>query len=92
MTLFILSLGLGVVIGYIWRRNDFLVQKSNHAINLTVLSLLFLMGITLSLKTDILSTLSTLGWEALVISSGSLGGSCLAARILQHTLLKERNE
>jgi hypothetical protein len=88
MTLFILSLFLGGLIGYTWRKNTKFIGRANKLIDITVFCLLFLMGIGLSMKSDVLGSLSSLGWEAFVIAAGSILGSSMLIAVVTRTILK----
>lgn len=71
----------GIAAGYFLRRFSAL-QKLSVPIYGTILFLLFLMGVHIGANEGIIRSLSTLGWQALLISSACTLGSLIAAKFV----------
>lgn len=83
---------LGIGTGYVLRKQS-QPRHINAIINLLIWILLFLLGIEAGSNPKIVSSVSTLGIEALLITLGTVGGSCIAASILWHRISKkQRND
>lgn len=54
-------------------------KKIQKGISLTILALLFLLGISVGSNGQLMDNLDTIGWEALVITCGAVAGSVLCA-------------
>ncbi|MDO5570315.1 MAG: LysO family transporter [Bacteroidales bacterium] len=78
MVTLILTMILGIIFGRIIRKNKKagIFSKSIFPI---VLVLLFFMGISIGNNKLIMDNLSTLGWEALIITLGALTGTLIGA-------------
>lgn len=72
---------LGIGTGYILRKHP-IPNSTRCIINLLIWALLFLLGMEVGGNPKIISSVSTLGAEALIITLGSVSGSCLAASLL----------
>ncbi len=81
---------LGVAIGYLLRGKMKLGAVSK-AITYAIYVLLFLLGVSVGINPQIISNLTTLGVEALIITLAALAGSVLAAWGIYHLWFKTKN-
>jgi hypothetical protein len=88
-TLF-LALASGTLLGVVLRRRSRLLTASNHIMSLSILALLFLLGLSVGANEDITHSLDRLGLEALVLSLAGTGGSVLLAYLLYRRLYREK--
>ena len=79
----------GIPLGYALRRRPSAVRWTNHALSGIIYVLLFLIGVSLGGNADLLSRVSELGLQGVVIGLlGSLG-SAFAAWVLFKTLFQK---
>ena len=74
---------LGLIIGYIFRdklNENFL----NKVVMLFIYILLFFMGVNIGMEAEIVSNLTTFGWQALLLSIGSIVGSIFVILLVYH--------
>lgn len=88
MLTFILTMVLGVCIGYALRRIP-TIKKVSSLIHVVVCLLLFLLGLSIGLNRLIVSNLSYFCGQAAVISSLSILGSLLASYAVYHLFFKK---
>lgn len=81
----------GIVIGYLLRRVQ-LFQKINNLIFYTILLLLFMLGLSVGANKTIMSNLTTLGWQALLIAAAGTLGSVIMAKIVYNRFFRERRK
>ncbi len=82
---------LGIGTGYLFRKH----QRPNTLrtiINVLIWTLLLLLGIEAGSNPKIISSVSTLGIEALVITLAAVLGSCFTASLLWHMISKNRKQ
>lgn len=79
----------GIAVGYLFRRVEWL-QRIGTSISYTILLLLFLLGISVGSNEAIISQLSQLGGQALLIAVATTTGSVLAAWGVYQLFFKER--
>lgn len=76
--LIVISLMLcGIVLGYVWRRKK--LKFVNPFITIAIWMLLFLLGLGVGNNPAIMDNLTTIGWDALLLTLGAVGGSVLCA-------------
>ncbi|SEG11878.1 MULTISPECIES: LysO family transporter [Parabacteroides] len=80
----------GIAVGFLLRKIEFL-QKIGKPISYTILLLLFLLGVSVGANDAIVSNLSTLGGQALLIALATTTGSVLAAWLVYRFFFKERS-
>jgi Membrane protein of unknown function (DUF340). len=68
----------GIALGYLLR-NIKLLQKLGRLITITILFLLFFLGVSIGANDLIINNFGTLGLEALLIATATTLGSVLAA-------------
>lgn len=91
--LIILGMGIGMVAGYLLRRQERLLHFVDLATTGLVYLLLFLLGVSVGGNRAILLALDELGGQALLLSSGAVVGSILLAAPLSARLFEpERHE
>ena len=81
----------GVGIGYLFRRVEFL-QKAETSISLTILLLLFILGISVGSNELILNNLLSFGWQAALLASSAILGSVLASWFVLNVFFKKESE
>lgn len=77
LILFALIAGIGA--GFLLRGRPVAVNAANKLSILLVYALLFLLGVAVGGDEAIVAALDSLGWQALLLSLGSSGGSVLLA-------------
>lgn len=78
----------GVLAGYLFRnKNMGFIRK---LITVAIWLLLFLLGIVVGISNDIMDNLGTIGWQALVLSIGGVGGSVVLAKVVYHYFFKAK--
>ena len=82
---------VGIAIGYLLRRWSVL-KHINLTTMLTILLLLFVMGIEVGQNEGLISNLRQLGGEALLIALATVAGSIISARILYLTVFKRSSD
>lgn len=80
----------GVVVGYLLRNKK--LGWVSGCIMVTIWILLFLLGIAVGNNDDILNHLDTIGFEALIISTGAVGGSVVLAWVVYRFIYKVKSE
>ena len=78
----------GVAIGYLFR-NSKVTQKTEKTISLTIISLLFILGMSIGSNKDIMDNLFSYGSQAAVLAIFSLGGSILVSAFVYHLFFKK---
>lgn len=80
----------GVVVGYLLRNKK--LGWVSGCIMVAIWILLFLLGIAVGNNDDILNHLDTIGFEALIISTGAVGGSVVLAWVVYRFIYKVKSE
>ncbi|MGE0078337.1 MAG: LysO family transporter [Bacteroidales bacterium] len=79
----------GIIAGYLVKSREHLVKLNDRLTTWAIYALLFLMGIGIGANKTIMSSLHTLGLNALIISVGGIAGSILLAWITYKYLFKK---
>lgn len=87
LTVFAIML-IGIGVGVAVRRIS-IFQQINKAISLVIFLLLFLLGKEVGADERVLSNLSTLGVQALMITLGAVLGSALCAKFVYQYFFKK---
>lgn len=87
LTVFAIML-IGVGVGVAVRRFT-IFKRTNKAISLVIFLLLFLLGKEVGADERVLSNLSTLGVQALMITLGAVLGSALCAKFVYQYFFKK---
>lgn len=72
---------LGIISGYIFRRVEFL-QKVEKSISVTILVLLFMLGLSIGSNKLIIKNLGEFGSQAIILAVLSLTGSILITTLI----------
>lgn len=72
---------LGIISGYIFRRVEFL-QKVEKSISVTILVMLFMLGLSVSSNKLIIKNLGEFGSQAIILAILSLTGSILITTLI----------
>lgn len=80
----------GVFVGYLLRNKK--LGWVSGCILVAIWILLFLLGIAVGNNNDILNHLDTIGFEALIISTGAVGGSVVLAWVVYRFIYKVKSE
>lgn len=70
---------LGIAIGFVARKSK-IIKYTTKIIEIIIMLLLFLLGIDVGSREELVSNLSQLGLEALIITLGSTIGSLLLTK------------
>jgi len=87
MIYLIMTMAAGIAFGFLARR----VRRLTHigkAISVTIYVMLFFLGVKIGSDEHILSNLSALGLQALVLAVAGVAGSVLAAFVLYRILFR----
>ena len=68
----------GISLGYLFRHKNFL-QNTEKTISMTIILLLFIMGVTIGSNEELIRNLGNFGWQAAVIAFLATCGSVLSA-------------
>lgn len=90
MIYLILTMAAGILLGFLARKNRHL-SHIGKAISLTIYVMLFFLGVKIGSDDLILSNLSVLGLQALVLAIAGIAGSVLAAFVLYRTLFRKKS-
>lgn len=82
---------IGIGIGYLMR-NVQMLQKVEKSASLTILLLLFVLGVSIGSNRLIVDNLGRFGWQAAVLASLSITGSMLASLMVFHLFFKKGEE
>ncbi|MFS2585607.1 LysO family transporter [Bacteroides uniformis] len=77
---------IGIGIGYLMR-NVQMLQKVEKSASLTILLLLFVLGVSIGSNRLIVDNLGRFGWQAAVLASLSITGSMLASLSITGSML-----
>lgn len=83
---------LGGIIGFVFRYHASFLEFASKASNITIFIMIFLMGLSIGLNKNIVLSLSSLGWQALVLSIGSILGSILLSSLVYIFVFKKHYE
>lgn len=87
----ILIMSIGIMCGYFIRKRD-IRSITSGATTALIWLLLFVLGVEVGHNKQVVSSLATLGVEALFIAIVCLSGSCVAAWILWRYIAKRRQD
>ena len=79
---------LGVVLGYRFRDAKF-TRKTEKTISMTIISLLFILGLSIGSNQTIVNNLFTYGSQAIVLAVFSLTGSILVSGFVYKYLYRK---
>lgn len=79
----------GVAVGYLFRKITWL-QFVGKPITVSIILLLFLLGVSVGSNKEIVDNLATLGLQALLIAFAGTIGSVLAGWAVYHFFFKEK--
>lgn len=81
MTTILLSLALGISIGFAWRNSPKKIKRANFITLVGLFFLLMVMGAQLGANKEVLSGIGKMGKEALIIAALSIAGSILLVQL-----------
>jgi uncharacterized membrane protein YbjE (DUF340 family) len=73
---------VGIGIGIIFRKSELFLKVTEKLVTLAVFALLFFLGVSVGSDPRIVNNISTLGWQAVMLSSGAITGSLLLAKLM----------
>ena len=82
---------LGVVLGYRFREAKF-TRKTEKTISMTIISLLFILGLSIGSNQTIVNNLFTYGSQAIVLAVFSLTGSILVSGFVYNYLYRKGDQ
>lgn len=82
---------IGIVIGILLRKRQTFLKIAEQLVMVAVFALLFILGISVGSDPRIVGNISTLGWQAIAISSGAILGSLLLAKLVVVFLKSEKD-
>lgn len=72
----------GTGVGYLLRRREKVIQTMDRALWGVIFLLLFLLGFSVGRNPEVMASLTTLGWYALLMALGSILGSVMLTGLL----------
>ena len=78
----------GITLGYLFR-NLTIFQKTEKTISLTIILLLFVLGISVGSNPTIINNLGKSGWQAAIIALSSTCGSILVSWLVLKYFFKQ---
>ncbi|MGL5318586.1 MAG: LysO family transporter [Bacteroidales bacterium] len=90
MVKIILILLSGILIGFLLRKKN--LSAIHRCITLLIWGLLFFLGVSLGRNEALLNNLSTLGMDALIITTGGVAGSIFMAWIIFKHYFSEHSD
>ena len=81
----------GIVIGY-FLRNISGVGKIHKPIFITVILLLFMLGLSIGMNRLIIENLSSLGWQAMLLAIGGTAGSVLLSTLCYQLFFRKEEK
>ncbi|MEX1382945.1 LysO family transporter [Lutibacter sp.] len=88
----LLLMTIGLIIGYVLRNKIKFILISNKATTLIIYMLLFLLGIGVGLNKTIVSNMTNIGLQAILITFGAVLGSLIFAYITYKLFFIQKNE
>ncbi|TAJ14309.1 DUF340 domain-containing protein [Marinilabiliaceae bacterium JC017] len=82
----------GIGIGYFFREKDKTRKGIDKMVTWAVYLLLFLLGISVGINDTIINNFSRIGYRAIWLTIGAVGGSVFLAKIVYEFFFKEKNE
>ena len=82
---------LGVLIGYRFRHRE-ITQKTEKTISMTIVALLFILGLSIGSNQGVVSNLYEYSSQALVLALFGLGGSILFSGVVYKIFFQEGGE
>lgn len=79
---------LGILVGYVFRKKSF-TQYSERTISLTIITMLFILGLSVGANKTIVENLYTYGSQAAVIAFLGLGGSILVSWLVYNMFFEK---
>lgn len=89
LTIVAIMLG-GMCLGFLFRKQN--LKWIQPVITFLIWVLLFLLGIEVGGNERIVSSLQTLGWEAVILSLGGIAGSILLSYLLWRNVCNKQKE
>jgi len=82
----------GIFVGFIFIKHKTMIAFSAKSTPLAVFFLIFFLGYSVGQNDQVMNTMGSLGWQALLLSLGSILGSLVLAGILYLTLFRSYHE
>ena len=79
---------LGVLLGYRFRHRE-ITQKTEKSISMTIVALLFIMGLSIGSNQGVMANLYDYSTQALVLALFGLGGSILFSGVVYKIFFRE---
>lgn len=92
MWIIFLFLLAGILVGFIFRKIATILTFSAKFTTLAVFFLIFFLGYSVGNNDHVMMTMGELGWQALLLSVGSILGSLALAGILYLTMFRSYHE
>lgn len=73
---------VGIGIGLLFRKQSGFLKITEPLISVTIFSLLFFLGISVGTDPRVIQNITSLGWQAVLLSSGAIMGSLFLARMV----------
>ena len=79
----------GIILGFLLRKIE-LLKKTEKTIPMTVVSMLFVLGMSVGSNKSVISNIGNYGWQATLLGLSSLVGSAVAAWIVYVIFFKKK--
>lgn len=84
----IILFALGIAVGWLLREKKQTRSNIDKAVTWAVYFLLFLLGISVGVNEDIINNFSRIGYKALWLTLGAVGGSVLLAKVVYNLFFR----
>lgn len=73
---------VGIGIGLLFRKQSIFLKITEPLVSVAIFALLFFLGISVGTDPRVIQNLTSLGWQAVLLSSGAIIGSLILARLV----------
>lgn len=72
----------GTILGMVLNKQKWVLETADKATHWAIYLLLFLLGLSVGANETVMQSLGVLGWQAFLLSVGTVSGSAIAASIV----------
>ncbi|WP_081485190.1 lysine exporter LysO family protein [Marinilabilia salmonicolor] len=86
--LFIVGIGIGLLL----RKHPIVLKITEPLVSVAIFALLFFLGISVGTDDRVIQNITSLGWQAVLLSSGAILGSLILARLATSFFKEDKEE
>ncbi|MGC8879193.1 MAG: LysO family transporter [Anaerolineae bacterium] len=90
MWIIVLFFAIGILLGRLLRAHSSLIRLADQLAMVSILFLLFVLGLSVGLNQEALAHFGTLGLQAAILTSGAVIGSVAAVQLLSLSTRRKR--